>query len=205
MVDIFHSPAFAWDIALLKYINALNSPFMDVFMWVVSSNYFGVCVFVLLSLLVVALYRKSSWKVLAVIGLTVFLADIVSARVIKPLVRRPRPTHDIECVDPSALHLHRKDDGSYYYGGKYGFPSNHAANFMAMTIMFAYFMKPRMKTYKPACALVLLLTFIVGYSRCYLAVHYPSDILAGWLLASIISFVVLFVARRIDFVAYSEE
>ena len=205
MVDIFHSPAFAWDIALLKYINALNSPSMDVFMWVVSSNYFGVCVFVLLSLLVVALYRKSSWKVLAFIGLTVALTDMFSARVIKPLVRRPRPTHDIECVDPSALHLHRKDDGSYYYGGKYGFPSNHAANFMAMAIMFSFFMKGRMRAYRPAAAFLFLLAFLVGYSRCYLAVHYPSDILAGWLLASIISFVVLFVARRIGFVAYSEE
>lgn len=196
ITNIFSTELFGWDWSLLRAVNSHNSPFLDALMWIVSSHYFGVAFFLMLSCKVFYLYRRGSWKIVAVIAMTVFVTDIVSARVIKPAVQRPRPTHVVESPDGYELHLHQKRDGSLYYGGQYGFPSNHAANFMAMAVMFSYFLKPRMKHYVPASVLIFATVFLVGYSRSYLGVHYPTDVMAGWLLALAISFLSLLIVRK---------
>ena len=128
MTELFHSSAFDLDKHLFQFINSHNSTFWDKVMWVITSAQFGVVFFLILSLLTIYFYRKKSWKILLFIAAVTLLADTIGARVLKPTVKRLRPSHDFEYHGDHQVHLLQKKDGTYYYGGKYSCPSNHAIN-----------------------------------------------------------------------------
>ena len=105
--------------------------------------------------------RRRALKVLVVAVLAVGATDQLIHRAIKPWVARPRPERAGEPVKMRAP-----------AGGAYGFPSNHAANMgaAAAVLTVAY----------PGGALVFAgAAALVGYSRVYVGVHYPGDVLAG--------------------------
>ena len=66
---------------------------------------------------------------------------------------------------------------AYGCGGQFGFMSSHAANTMALTVFLSLALPPRFRLFK---WVLLIWTVISGYSRVYLAAHYPGDVLAGW-------------------------
>ena len=112
--------------------------------------------------------------------LAVTLADQITSSMLKPLFERLRPCHELEGV--------RLLVGC---GGKYGFPSSHAANFFAAATVFAVFF-PRYKM------LYLVIAFLVAYSRVYVGVHYPSDVIVGSLVGATGAFVLCKVYILID-------
>ena len=104
---------------------------------------------------------------------------------------RFRPSHNPQIAD--LLHLHVHDDGELYRGGKFGFVSSHAANTFAVAMFSSLIF--RFKSY------VLFIFFwaaIVSYSRIYLGVHYPLDILGGALLGGIISLISYFILTKVS-------
>jgi undecaprenyl-diphosphatase len=108
--------------------------------------------------------RKHALKVLVVAALAVGSSDFIAYHVIKPRVARPRPEYAVAEVAVRTPN-----------GGRYGFPSNHAANAAAAAAVLsaAY----------PAWTLAFAAgALVVGYSRVYVGAHYPFDVLAGWLL-----------------------
>ena len=106
-----------------------------------------------------------------VVILAVTLADQTTSSILKPLFERLRPCHELEGV--------RLLVGC---GGKYGFPSSHAANFFATATVFSVFF-PKYKI------LYLVLAFLVAYSRIYVGVHYPSDVVVGSLVGALGAFI----------------
>ena len=115
---------------------------------------------------------------IVVIALAVGMADFIASGILKPLVARPRPTRvpDLEGV----IHL-----VNGYRSGKYGFVSSHAANTMACAMLFALVWK------RWRCAALLMLWVgLNSYSRMYLGVHYPTDILCGWLIGAVAAWLV---------------
>ncbi len=119
-------------------------------------------------------YRMKGVKYLLTLTLALVLTDLVSFRVIKHLVQRPRPSH-------SGIQVTLRVDDS----GGTSFPSSHAANIFAAAGVTAYF-------FPATAALAYLYAASIAYSRVYVGVHYPSDIIAGSILGFAISYLILF-------------
>lgn len=118
--------------------------------------------------------RKMGWRRTVVVvvwmAVVVTLCDQVSSSLLKPLVGRLRPSHDADVC--GMLHY----VGSYR-GGLYGFVSSHAANAFGAATFASFVVGKRVFAVS-----IFAFSALVAYSRIYLGVHYPGDVLGGCLL-----------------------
>ena len=122
---------------------------------------------------------KNGTIILIAVGLMITCSDQI-CNLFKYGIERLRPCHDeyvknlIRNVKPSC-------------GGRYGFFSAHASNSAAIAVFFGLVLK---KYYKHLFTILIIWAIIVSYSRVYLAVHYPLDILCGFISGSIIAYII---------------
>lgn len=177
------------DTELLLLINGWHADWADRLMWIISAKATWVPLYVLLIGLLVWKYRQPAtaprllWLkkvpacvlmivlILAVVG----MADFVASGILKDWVARPRPTRVPELE--GVLHL-----VNGYKSGMYGFASSHAANTMACGLFFSLIWRKRIAT----CGLMLWVAMNC-YSRIYLGVHYPLDIIGGLAIGAILA------------------
>lgn len=158
------------DRSLLLSINGWNSPFFDQLMWFISGKASWVPLYLILLFFIIKKERQYWWLAFIGLGLAITLADQISVKAFKEVFERYRPSHNLELK--GLLH-HVKG----YLGGTYGFVSSHAANTFAIAGFLFLFYKNR-----TASIALLLWAALVSYSRVYLGVHYPSDVVCGGLL-----------------------
>tara|TARA_B100000579_G_C22684584_1_gene781980 strand:+ start:164 stop:763 length:600 start_codon:yes stop_codon:yes gene_type:complete len=153
--------------------NVSNSLF-DVFMpTITSKNFLTVIGLILIFYLVVFCGKKGRIAILVLI-FAAGASDAICAQIIKPWIGRMRPSHDfIEYIN---LLVSK--------GGKWSFPSNHAANSFAFATVLSYF-------YERKKIILFLSASLIAYSRVYVGVHYPLDIVFGALIGYILSWIVL--------------
>lgn len=167
-------------------------------MWLLTGKLIWFPLYIFLFYLV---YKKTTIPIFiayALIGFAlVGLADFIATHGFKYNFGRYRPSHNLDIKH--LLHYYEIKPGHYYQGGQYGFVSGHATNSTAIALYFAYILK---KYYKYILVILLTWVMIVCYTRMYLGVHYPTDIIGGILLGTILSTLAFqlfkWVSKRID-------
>ena len=169
-------------------INGAHSDAADTLFWYISDPRTWIPVYVLF---LVVLKVRWGWRgllwALPVVAAMLLLSDTGSVMLFKNTVHRLRPSH---APDLQGL-VHTVND---YLGGPYGFVSSHAANHFAIAVFMIGALQHRPKW---AFAPLLLWAALVAYSRIYLGVHYPGDVIVGGLYGALVgalafrSFVVL--------------
>lgn len=168
------------DARLLLIVNGAHSPFFNSVMWCISGRWIWVPFYAVLAYL---LFRRMSWKrasiCLVTIGLIILAADQTCATLIRPEIGRLRPAN---LNNPLSSFVHVVNG---YRGGRYGFPSCHAANTFALAVFMSLVIRHKWFT-----VMMFSWAFIVSYSRMYLGVHYFGDLFCGATIGSL--FAVLF-------------
>ncbi|MCU0420854.1 MAG: phosphatase PAP2 family protein [Cyclobacteriaceae bacterium] len=160
-----------WDRELLLWLNSFHTPWLDPIMFWVTKTFFWVPLYAFLIYLVFKQYKKEGWLVLIGAAVVVLLCDQITSTFMKPFFERLRPSHE-----PSLQGLVHLVDG--YRGGRYGFSSGHAANTFGTALFVLLILRQRVRW----IGLVFLWAVLMTYTRLYLGVHYPGDILVGALI-----------------------
>lgn len=158
--------------------------FWDNFMWMTTQILIWAPVIVMFLYIIFKTKGKDGLHTLLFIVLVFVLCDQVSSSILKPWVARLRPSRD-----PSVMNLLQ-----YVYdyrGGQFGFPSSHAANSFGFAMFSSLLLK-----YRPYTIAAFVWAVICSYTRLYLGVHFPLDILVGTSLGLFFGWLCYFLYRR---------
>ena len=157
------------DKKLLLAINGHFNPTLDKIMWFASGTASWIPLYAILIIVVIITYKKESWLIILMIIPLILLSDQFASGVLKPLVHRYRPSH----TEGLEYMLHYVQN---YQGGSFGFTSSHASNTFALATYLTIVASRRLK-WLPY--FLFPWAAFISYSRMYLGVHFPSDVLAG--------------------------
>jgi undecaprenyl-diphosphatase len=148
-------------------INGYHTEWLDWLMWQFSGGFFWLVALFSIGFLLVKQFGKKGWLLILIAGALFAISDQTS-NAFKKYLKRERPTHNPEMIkDINVV--------ADYRGGAYGFYSGHASNSFVLCT-FAYFLlRNRLK----GAGWLFAFAVLTSYSRIYLGVHYPFDILMG--------------------------
>jgi len=173
---------------LFLFFNGMNNSFLDFVMYWASNRFIWIPFYALLLYFIIRRFGKRTYLILLLVAGMITISDQVSSTLVKNSVQRIRPCHDPELQ--SQVHL--------VYGicgGRYGYFSSHASNSWALAIFLILLFRKSSQTthdqkFTSIISFVLIAyAFIVSYSRIYLGIHYPFDVVSGIIFGLILSFI----------------
>ena len=167
------------DSQLFLFLNGLHADWLDPVMVSITEMWPWVPLYIFLLFLVFKHYGKHGWWVLLGVCVVILCSDQLSAHVCKPLFQRLRP-----CFNPELEGLVHLPKG--LPGGRFGFVSSHAANTFAVASFLTGVLWRR---YIWIGWVLYGWAFLSSYSRIYVGVHYPGDVIAGAVLGILIGLI----------------
>lgn len=166
-----------WEFSILYWIQDLHTPWLDVLMTFITKLGDAGILWIAIGVLCLFLknYRKMGWKVL----LSMLCTFIVGNLILKNLFARTRPCD----IDTAIMLL-------IPHPSEFSFPSGHSMN--GMTAAMAMFLSNK-KIGIPA----LVLAVLIGFSRLYHFVHFPTDVLAGFAIGICMALLMNYVVNKI--------
>lgn len=175
------------DEQILLLINGHHTAFLDELMTLVTGKFIWIPLYLfLIDMLYKKLGAKYTLLTLIAVGLAIFMADQICASLIRPYVGRMRPTNPDNPIYPLITIV----EG--YARGGYGWPSCHAANTFALATLLSIVFRSKAFT---GC--IFFWAVLVSYSRIYLGVHYPGDIICGALIGSFLGYLSIAITTRL--------
>ena len=163
------------DKQMMVFLNkTISNPIFDFIMPIITNQNFLVFSGLILIGYLAYYGEKRGRITIVVLLIAASFSDAICFQVIKPWVGRIRPSH--EFYDYINLLVSK--------GGKYSFPSNHAANSFVFATVLSYF-------YEKNKTFLYILASAIAFSRVYVGVHYPLDIVSGAIIGYIISWMIL--------------
>ncbi|MDX2003593.1 MAG: phosphatase PAP2 family protein [Chitinophagales bacterium] len=173
------------DHQLFHTINqGLKNGFLDLFMPLMRNKWMWLPLYTFSGFFILNNFKKDGWKILLGAVIVIVLSDQMSSSIVKPLFERIRP-----CNDP---YIKASVRTLVACGSGFSFTSSHAANHFAISIFagLLFFSKSRF-----LFPILLLWSTIVGFAQVYVGVHYPSDIVGGGILGTVIGISCFFATR----------
>ncbi|MGJ3234761.1 phosphatase PAP2 family protein [Marivirga sp.] len=165
------------------WLNGLNADWLDPIMLFITKRNPWILLYALILFLVIRRLKWQSWSMILAFALLITLADQAASGFFKPFFERLRPCHE-----PAIQDLVHMVKGC---GGQYGFASSHASNTFALAF-FLWFI------YRNNYAKIMIgWAVVVSYSRIYVGVHYPGDIIMGAILGIIAAIITYQLYKRI--------
>ena len=186
MVDAIQDSLINLDTSLLLMVNGVHNDFFNHFMYTYSGKFVWIPMYAgIFYLLFKSLTARQLIFVVLGVVLLITLTDQLCAHLIRPFVERWRPSNT---NSPVYEMVHVVNN---YRGGRYGFPSCHASNTFALATYVTLLIRCRWLT-----VFMMLWALITCYSRTYLGVHYPGDLLAGGALGAMCASLVYWLLVR---------
>ena len=177
MLDFFYNI----DVSTFYFINrTLSAPFFDRFFTFITEINHWYIAYVILWF--IAFFKGGRTGKIAAVGSIILItaSDQLSSSLLKNLFARIRPCNALTNVNILVVCT-----------GSYSFPSSHAVNNFAIALFFSRLF-PKLKW------ILYTTAFLVAFSRPYVGVHYPSDIIAGAIIGLFIGYIFSIAALRID-------
>jgi len=163
------------DKKLMVFLNkTISNSIFDILMPIITNQNFLAIIGVILIIFLGFFGKKKGRITLLVLLFAAGMSDAICAQIIKPWVGRIRPSH--EFIEYINLLVSK--------GGKWSFPSNHAANSFAFATVLSYF-------YDKNKIILFSIASLIAFSRVYVGVHYPMDIFFGGLIGYTITWIIL--------------
>ncbi|MFC2125515.1 phosphatase PAP2 family protein [Bacteroidota bacterium] len=173
------------DVQIFLILNGLHAPWLDKLMYLITNKYVWIPFYVFI---IVLISWRFGWKGvtgLILIIVAISLADYITSGIMKPLFERFRPCHNPDISNLVHLVTH--------CSGKYGFASGHAANSFALASSLSLIFRKQLKY----LGWIYLWALIVAYSRIYVGVHYPLDVITGALIGIIFGLLMNFIYTKL--------
>ena len=155
------------DEQLLIAVNSHHNAAWDRIMWFASGDKSWLGLYAFLLLLLIIKFKKQSWWLIVLVIPLIVVSDQVASSILKPRVMRLRPSHEPALQDI----LHYVNN---YRGGTYGFVSSHSFNVISLASYLSLTATAKIKWIP---YILFPWALFVSYSRVYLGVHYPFDVI----------------------------